>query len=143
MQRSSVFIYSILLLAALPHAAFAQMELSTARPLAGQPVTISLPEGADTLIVTYRPNSAISTQEILPVSAGQAQWTPVQAGIVSLSSPGIGSQNVSVRFSRPPAGGILVLILAGTILFGGAIFAMWHLFLSTAPRTDPTRRPDT
>lgn len=108
---------------------------------AGEMVIVSVPS-ADTLIVTYRPGSSISETETFPVAGGRFEWLPRQAGIASLSTPGGPSQTVSVRFSTFPFAGFIVLILAGGILFGGAILASISLFGKTSPELFASR-PDT
>jgi len=52
------------------------------------------------------------------------------------------AQNVSVRYAAYPASGIFILIVAGTILFGGAGFAMGKLLSEETPEA-LERRPDT
>jgi hypothetical protein len=113
--------------------AAAQFQRSAEDLFVGTPVTVTLPAGADTLLVTYRPNSAIATTDAIPATGGQVAWTPADAGVVALAVPGGARETVSVRFQDTPAAGMLVLVLAGTILFGGAIFAFRKLF---------ERRPD-
>jgi len=75
----------------------------------------------------YRPNSEVSAdQEIGRTDAsGAVAWVPDDAGIVEIhveSDAGAAFRPVSVRFSGPPVPGLLVLILAGVILFGGNLF---------------------
>lgn len=122
----------------------AQYTLSTEKPHVGEPVTVTLPAPADTLLVTYRPNSSIARPVPIPTEGRQTvTWTPAEAGVVALSTPEGGGQNVSVRFDAPPVSGILVLLLAGAILFGGAVFAFVKLFQGAPPESDPPVRPDT
>ena len=56
--------------------------------------------------------------------------------------PGGPSRNLSVRFAELPTAGLLVLIVAGLILFGGAAWAM-RMLLSEGPATLPEGRLDT
>lgn len=124
--------------------AMAQYTLDPADIYVGTPVTITLAEPADTLTVTYRPNSSIATQEVLLTNGQQTvEWVPQQAGVAAISTPAGGSQNVSVRFQDAPASGIFVLLLAGFILFGGVIFAFVKLFKDSPEKLDPEIRPDT
>lgn len=129
---------------ALPAAA--QFTLSD-EPFVGRAVTVTLPPdavAADTLVVTYRPNSSIARRVLLPTGGAAAvTWTPDRAGVVALAVPGGVAQNVSVRFQRLPASGLFVLFSAALILFGGAVFSFRKLFEQDAPKTNPTRRPDT
>ena len=123
------FAAGLLSLAGPRHAA-AQYVPPEASLVVGRPVQITLPAPSDTLTVTYRPNSSIDAVEHVAPAAGSASltWTPREAGVVQLTSSGGPAQNVSVRFSTPPISGILVLTLAGLILFGGAVFAFRKLF---------------
>lgn len=107
----------------------------------GKPVTIQLP-AADTLQITYRPGSNIAVTQKIFVDGTSYKWTPNSAGIVALSVPGKAVQTVSVQFERFPWAGFLVLIIAGGILFGGAIYASVNLFGKT-PAENITNRPDT
>jgi hypothetical protein len=56
------------------------------------------------------------------------EWTPDRAGIVALNVPEQGSRNVSVRFQGVSTSGIVVMLVAGGLLFGGAAFAFRLLF---------------
>jgi hypothetical protein len=86
---------------------------------------VTLPAPTDTLLATYRPSTSIAHVDTL---VGAQQWTPTEAGVVALSTPGGDTQNVSVRFARTPLAGLAVLLVAGLILFGGAGFAFRKLF---------------
>lgn len=108
-------------------AAHAQISVSPASPVVGETVTLNFTEPVDTLRVTYRPGSNAARTEALPVGSPAYAWTPNQAGVVRLEAAGT-SQNVSVRFRSVPPAGLLILVLAGTILFGGALFAFKKLF---------------
>ena len=105
-------------------AAPAQITVDPADPVRGQPVRVTLDPASDTLLVTYRPNSGIAVNETVLASGGTVTWTPSRAGVVALATPAGASQNVSVRFDQTPVSGLLILIAAGLILFGGAAFAM-------------------
>jgi hypothetical protein len=107
----------------------------------GQPITFSGVD-ADTLIVTYRPGSNISHAEYIPLTNGSYTWIPESAGIISLSTPGGPSQTISVRFETLPLSGLIMLIVAGSILFGGAIAASIRLFGKESPEM-VARRTDT
>lgn len=130
---------SFLLLAALAPAAAAQsISVTPEKPIAGQEATIRFDAPVDTLVITFRPNSAIATADVVPIGGrDEVRWTFAQAGVVRLAVPGGPSQNVSVRFSQPPASGLFVLALAGLILFGGAAFAMTKLLRGGPPRPIP------
>ena len=130
-------------LAAVP--ALAQISTEPAAPVRGEPVTVTLGAPADELLVTYRPNSGIAVEETVPVSGTRATWTPSRAGVVSLATPDGTSQNVSVRFDETPVSGLLILIVAGLVLFGGAAFAMRALLSGPEAATEETIEhwPDT
>lgn len=118
---------TLLLFAALvlTPVAGAQITTSPADPVRNEPVEVRFDAPTDELLVTYRPNSGISVQEVVPVGgAASVTWTPSRAGVVALATPDGGSTNVSVRFDRTPVSGLLILIVAGLILFGGAALAM-------------------
>ncbi len=116
----------LLLLLALGLAASASAQITTSPDVLvrGEPVTVTFAEPTDSLLVTYRPNSGIAYEEVVPASGSTATWTPTRAGVVALATPAGASQNVSVRFDETPLSGILILTLAGVVLFGGAAFAM-------------------
>ena len=90
-----------------------------ATPFQGRPVRITLDQPTASVKVVWRPNSAIPDTVSLDPTGTTFEWTPTRAGVASIVTPE-GSQNVSVRYSSYPATGIFILIVAGTILFGGA-----------------------
>jgi hypothetical protein len=136
-----------LLLAALAFgpAALAQIAVSPEAPVRGQPVEVVLDTPAEALLVTYRPNSGIAVEETVPVDGTRAVWTPSRAGVVALATPEGATRNVSVRFDETPVGGLLILIGAGLVLFGGATFAMRALLSDdpAAAADDIEHWPDT
>ncbi len=76
--------------------------------------------------VTYRPGSSVEeTLEIGVTGAGgRLEWTPSAAGIATLNAHwegGSTSTNVSVKFAGIPAGGLIIMILAGLLLLGGSV----------------------
>jgi len=116
-----------------PAAAPDKPELTTEPefPIRGQAATTRLNGVADPTqwqaAFTYRPNSKTSqTTESLAFDAtGTLHWKPTDSGIVQINVKGPvegdkASMNVAVRFPSPPAKGIVILLLAGFILFGGA-----------------------
>ena len=75
--------------------------------------------------MTYRPNSRIARSDSLAIGPdGSVTWIPEQAGVVALAVDAGPVRNVSVRFAGVPWLGVLVLLVAGTILFGGAAFGL-------------------
>lgn len=135
----SIILVTLGLLCAVP----AQAQYVDANEIftAEQPVNISVPQ-ADTLIITYRPGSNIAETQIAAVSGDTYVWTPKEAGLVSLATPGGPVQTISVSFAGFPVQGFIVLIIAGGILFGGATYASINLFGKASPE-DLTDRPDT
>lgn len=90
----------------------------------GDEATITLDSAAVVQIV-WRPNSAIPDTVAL-ASGESVAWTPDRAGVATILA-GENTQNVSVRYRSFPGLGILTLILAGFVLFGGAGYAMSRL----------------
>ncbi len=99
----------------------------------GHPTVVTLDSLAEQVQVIWRPNSAISDTVTLDVSGQTFTWTPTQAGVATMTTSNGTSQNISVRYDSYPASGIFILIIAGTILFGGAGFAMGRLFGGEMP----------
>ncbi len=112
-------------LAAIPNAQ-AQFIDATVVP-GGEVLTIPAPEGAsDTLDVLYRPGAtALVSEEVVIRDAGAPSWSwqPQRAGVVRLTS-GTLTQNVSVRYQSFPVGGMMVMLIAGLILFGGMVVSL-------------------
>lgn len=99
-------------------------------PVAGVPYRLSVPAGTDTVFVTYRPGSNVEIQEVLHAGgAPTVSWIPLRAGVVRVTTAG-SSETVSVRFDRTPLPGVLVMVVAGLILFGGMVYALRKLLAS-------------
>ncbi len=111
------------------------IELVEEFPLHGEAQKVTL-VGAEAgrvydLSVTYRPNSETAEEELVGRFGEDwtISWIPRIPGITSLQVLGsegavIASRNVATRFSSPPLSGILVFLLAGLLLFGGATYSM-------------------
>ncbi|NNF56795.1 MAG: hypothetical protein HKN04_01000 [Rhodothermaceae bacterium] len=115
-------------------------------PIQGRPVRITLDEPADAVKVVWRPNSAIPDTVALDAAGSSFVWTPSRAGVATIqatSGEATVSQNVSVRYAGFPASGIFILIVAATILFGGAGFAMGKLLGGESPAPYQDLMPDT
>jgi len=127
---SKQFLLFVFLCCGLVIDTFAQIKLSTATPEEGQTVKINLEQPDSMVIITYRPNSAVTTRDTLKATplASSFEWTPQSAGIANLSTTNQGSLNVSIRFRGLSVSGIAVMIIAGGLLFGGAAFAFRLLF---------------
>jgi hypothetical protein len=145
MKKRYLYIYLFLL---CPFWADAQIQLSNEEPVAGETVTISLDQPETQVVIAYRPNSSVVRRDTLrsDAPASEFSWTPQKAGVVALSTTSA-SRNVSVRFEGFSYPGLIVMLLAGGVLFGGVIFAFRVLFSKTKPGEpidfDPSTRPDT
>lgn len=113
-------------------------------PVLGQEITLTFDAPVQAVVFTYRPNSAIPTTDTVRVGGFTSiKWTPRQAGVIRVAVPDGPSRNLSVRFATLPMSGVIVLVLAGLILFGGAGYAMRKLLSGGMPKTRPEVRPDT
>lgn len=145
MKKSILSIYLVLL---CPFWLSAQIQLSNEKPVAGEAVTISLDQPETQVMIAYRPNSSVVRRDTLRSDSPTTEfsWTPKKAGVVALSTA-TASRNVSVRFEGFSYPGLVVMLLAGSILFGGVIFAFRVLFSKTKRGEDvdfdPATRPDT
>lgn len=120
-------------------AARAEILVTPPFPTEGKEATITVfGEGGTALPdlqveAVYRPGSKVSRTEILGTTRedGRLLWTPDGAGIVTLRTVGDGapslSKNLSVRFQGVPLSGLIILIGAGFILYGGVIRGFWLL----------------
>jgi hypothetical protein len=117
-------------------------------PIVGEPVTVSFnPNGSSgdlILRVVYAPNSETSSvEEIGRVSAdGSVEWTPGRFGIATLKlTDGAGDtiavENVAVLPDGAPATGVLVMLFAGILLFGGAGVSLRSVLRSGVPEQMP------
>lgn len=112
------------------------MESENAFPILNKPMEISISsdEGLDcqraVLNVIYRPNSKTERKETVgsPAFDCKLSWTPKNPGITILSltyeDKEVIKKQISTRFDRTPVLGILVLVAAGCILYGGIIYSM-------------------
>ena len=147
---STVLAAVALALAAPTAAAAVEITLDHPRPLLGEPVTVTVTDGADPLAgarleAHYRPNSQTASREPLPPTdaAGRTEWRPRAAGIATLEviDPAGGTPlatlNTAIRYGRFPARGIVVMVVAGLLLFGGAALGMWMLLSEGPPALEP------
>ena len=115
-------------------------------PIQGRPVRITLQQPVDRVEVVWRPNSAVPDTVALDATGTSFVWRPTRAGVARIAlitGEERVEENVSVRYDAYPGAGIFILIVAGTILFGGAGFAMGKLLGEEPPETLAERRPDT
>ena len=108
-------------------------------PEEGKTCLITLYDGGAPVIgalvmVTYRPGSNVAATKVAGTTdgTGEIEWIPDHAGIATLevegddaSSP---SLTVSVRFRNVPTLGVILLMLAGMILFGGNGYSIAKTF---------------
>jgi hypothetical protein len=119
-----------------------EIRASETFPTCGRPtfIHVTTPGGAPVqgaqVTVVYRPGSEVESTESLGTTdaSGRHPWTPLEPGIACLSacwsdSTGdhLPTTNVSVRFHRIRADGLVVAILAGLILYGTAAFGFARL----------------
>jgi hypothetical protein len=96
-------------------------------PTSGQPIKIAI-HHTKMLTIIYHPGGNASSKRQLRVQPPNYDWTPSRAGLYVLSTPGGPSQTVSVRFISFPIKGLIILLIAFVVLFGGAGFASYHVF---------------
>jgi hypothetical protein len=137
-MRTNVLLPLLILVFLFPVSlAGSSITLSEAYPVLGESMTVMLdgvhdPSGAS-LWVVYRPNSQTVDADTKPIGyfsdEGKITWTPRAPGIATITvrdseSVEIATLNVAICFSSTPASGILVMVLAGLLLFGGAILSL-------------------
>lgn len=101
-------------------------------PVVGSTFTVKVDGAAVQAVklrVQYRPNSKTSVDEEVEASAAGVSWTPLHAGLASISVVGPGDQvlatrTVSVRFAALSSVGLVVMIFAALLLFGGAAISI-------------------
>ena len=81
------------------------------------------------LSAVYRPESEVPESEALtPDAEGRVSWKPKTAGLVqllaTLDDKSTVKALVSVRFASTFSIGLVVMVLAALILFGGAFFSI-------------------
>lgn len=141
MLRSLLPLLALLALPASAQITFEPLPVETEEeppeaPIQGRPVRITLEAPAEAVEVVWRPNSAIPDTVSLDATGTSFVWTPSRAGVATIratSGETVVAQNVSVRYASYPAAGIFILIVAATILFGGAGFAMGKLLGGERP----------
>lgn len=134
---------ALLLWAAAPAAAQEIVSVEPDAPTRGERVRVTFSEPVDSVRVTYRPGAITATSETFTPGAATFEFTPTRAGVVSVAA-GEASQSLSVRFRGAPLAGLVVMVLAGLVLFGGAAVSLRAL-LADGHRieVDPDLRPDT
>ena len=142
-MRHPALLAALALALAAPAAAQSVVSVEPAAPVVGEPVRVTFSEPVDSVTVVYRPGAISAVTETFTPDAAAFEFTPDRAGVVSVTS-GDAAQSLSVRFRTAPLSGLVVMVLAGLVLFGGAAVSMRAL-LSDGHRieVDPAMRPDT
>jgi hypothetical protein len=136
-------IYLSILSFALSQAAMAEIDVAEEHPMEGTPVEVTvtssegIPVANAVVTAMFRPGSEVTSENTAGTTdaSGRFSWTPSQAGLVTLSAvaPSTGddgetlSSTLSVRYSSPPPLGVLMMILSGSILYGGVIYGFRKL----------------
>lgn len=149
-MRAALSVLPILIcLLTLSQRATGQIELEPLKPTKGEVVSVTVDPPVDSLLLVYRPNSAVAREEwvVSEQADGRFAWIPSDAGVVAMAAGGH-ARNVSVRFAGVSTSGIIVMVLAFCLLFGGAFFAFKLLFSDPASKQhtkdlDVSHRPDT
>ncbi|HVS04028.1 MAG TPA: hypothetical protein VMT16_14780 [Thermoanaerobaculia bacterium] len=152
LHRSLAAAAVTLAIAAGAPAAAVELRLAEPFPLRGEPTRVEVLDAeagvAYELRVTYRPNSRTPRSETLQLApeGTSAAWIPRDAGLAQLDlvAPGgaaAASLRAAVRFGGFPATGLLVMAVAGLLLFGGAALSMWLLLGETGPRVAEQLEP--
>ena len=98
-------------------------------PVTGEPASISgISNGVTALEITYQPDAPIATKERVEVTGAEVSWTPKKPGIAKIQevmadgSTGASIER-SVKFDSLPISGVVICLVAATLLLGGAIWA--------------------
>lgn len=103
-------------------------------PTQGEATRVALTDAAGAplagveVVARYRPGSRVESTETLGRTGadGSLPWSPRAAGVVTLQTAGEEgvpsiTRNLSVRYKGLPLPGLVIMILAGLILYGGVI----------------------
>lgn len=143
MMKTTIIGLVLVGLAGAPLAA-ADLSMDVDFPVVGKGIEITvsgvdLPESL-ALWVVYSPNSETRTEEEIGGFSfgGTVTWNPARFGIATLSARGaageeVTAENVAVLFAETPMSGVLVMIFAGLLLFGGAGFSLRSVLRSGVP----------
>lgn len=102
-------------------------------PTVGKRTVITLGIPADKITFIYQPDAPVARKVTLETNGRlEVDWTPEKAGVVTIKA-GKASKDVSVRFDGTPIGGLIMMLLAGLVLFGGVAVCMTVLFKGERP----------
>jgi hypothetical protein len=120
----------------------AQITVEPTKPMLGQATVVQVGDGkgqpapAVELKAAYFPGSEV--EETVTVGstdpAGTVTWTPEHAGLVRLTA-GEKSATISVRYPSAPLSGLIVFVVAGSILLGGIALGTWKISSAQSPRS--------
>ena len=97
-------------------------------PTTGKSTTIKTDTLEQTVELTYSPGSKVEAKETVKAQGTRlVLWRPQRPGVVSIAAPNHATKNVSVRFDGVPLSGLVIMMLAGAVLFGGALFSLRSL----------------
>jgi hypothetical protein len=129
------------------------LKVDPSYPTVGQPATVTLTGVAEaqkglTIKVTYRPASQTAKTDDVgePDARGAVKWTPRSPGVTRIAAVVTGKKKpvatvtVSTRFASAPITGILVMLIAGLVLFG---CAGWSIRVAMRKGTDRPMPMDT
>jgi hypothetical protein len=134
-MKRLVLVVIVCLVLATGVAGAAELVVDNPSPVRGQQTFVRL-TGVDDAIgwqanVTYRPNSQTSQTKPLGAFGADAKlvWLPTDSCIAQIKATSPDgktsvSTNAAVRFPSPPISGIVILLVAGLILFGGAGYSL-------------------
>jgi len=141
MRRETDFpfvVFVVVVVSLLAGAASADVVLREKYPTEGENTELFIqaddgtPVSGAAVTVTYRPGSSVEATETVGTTgpSGRLAWMPQTAGIASVNAVWDGgdtSANVSVKFGGAPAGGLLIMVLAGLLLVGGSVLRITRL----------------
>ena len=119
-------------------------------PTVGEPMELSVsdvgtPEN-HRLQVVYAPSSETQTAEEIGrfSTEGTIAWNPARFGIATLTvmddaGETVATENVAILPAETPAGGVLVMVFAGILLFGGAGWSLRSVLASGVPEQLPPK----
>ena len=147
MTKTTVFALALVAVVLGPVSA-AELSMDDEFPVVGQDrvVSVSGVERAEDLVlwVVYSPNSETSTEEEVGrfSPGGTVTWSPSRFGIATLSARDAGGQvvaaeNAAILFAETPPAGVLVMLFAGVLLFGGAAYSLRSVLASGVPEQLP------